>query len=61
VVTGGVTAGITADTKGGLPDPPRVGGGISLPGAQRGGSLPAPDGAGDEVPGEPPSFTLEHA
>ena len=51
VVTGGVAAGITAGTKGGLPDPPRRTGG--------GPSLPAPDGAGDEVPGELPSFTIE--
>jgi hypothetical protein len=50
VVTGGVAAGVTADTKGGLPDPPRTRGGPSLP---------ASDGAGDEVPGELPSFTIE--
>jgi hypothetical protein len=50
VVTGGVTAGIALDTKGGTPDPPASGGGTSLP---------APDGAGDEVPGELPSFTIE--
>lgn len=61
VVTGGVTAGIALDTKNGFPDPPASGGGTSLPRAQRGGSLPAPDGAGDELPGELPSFTLEHA
>ena len=61
VVTGGVATGIAADTKGGPPDPPRVSGGTSLPGAQWGGSLPAASGAGDEVPGEPPSFTVEHA
>ena len=52
VVTGGVTAGIALDTKNGFPDPPASGGGTSLP---------APDGAGDEVPGEPPSFTVERA
>ena len=53
VVTGGVAAGIAADgTKGGLPDPPRAGGGTSLPAAS---------GAGDEMPGELPSFTVEHA
>jgi hypothetical protein len=51
VVTGGVAAGIATDgTKGGLPDPPGSG-----------TSLPAPGGAGDEVPGERPSFTIEHA
>ena len=52
VVTGGVTAGIAADTKNGAPDPP---------GANGGTSLPAPSGAGDDAPGEPPSFTVEHA
>jgi hypothetical protein len=51
VVTGGVTAGIALD-KGGWPDPPVNGGGPSLPG---------PGGAGDEVPGELPDFTVEHA
>jgi hypothetical protein len=61
VVTGGVTTGIATGTKGSLPDPPPLRGEPSLPGAQRGGSLPAPDGAGDELPGELPSFTLEHA
>jgi len=50
VVRGGVNAGIALDTKNGFPDPPNTGGGISLP---------APDGAGDEVPGELPSFTIE--
>jgi hypothetical protein len=50
VVRGGVSAGIAAGTKGGLPDPPSTGGGISLP---------APGGAGDEVPGELPSLTIE--
>ena len=52
VVTGGVTAGIALGTKGGLPDPPSTGGGTSLP---------APSGAGDEAPGELPSFTVEQA
>jgi hypothetical protein len=51
VVTGGVAAGIATDgTKGGLPDPPGSGGGVSLP---------APGGAGDKAPGELPSFTIE--
>jgi hypothetical protein len=50
VVHGGVSAGIALDTKGGWPDPPSTGGGTSLP---------APGGAGDEMPGELPSFTIE--
>ena len=50
VVTGGVTAGIALDTKGGTPDPPANGGGTSLP---------ALGTTGDEGPGELPSFTLE--
>ena len=50
VVTGGVTAGIALDTKGGAPDPPASGGGTSLP---------APGDTGDEAPGELPSFTIE--
>jgi len=50
VVTGGVTTGIALDTKNGLPDPPGNGGGTSLP---------TPGGAGDEAPGELPSFTIE--
>jgi len=50
VVRGGVTAGIALDTKNGAPDPPASGGGTSLP---------APGGAGDEAPGELPSFTIE--
>jgi hypothetical protein len=52
VVRGGVSAGIALDTKGGAPDPPSTGGGTSLP---------APGGLGDEVPGELPSFTIDHA
>jgi hypothetical protein len=52
VVTGGVATGIATDTKNGAPDPP---------GVNRGTSLPAPSGAGDDAPGEPPSFTVEHA
>lgn len=43
VVTGGVSTGITADDKSGWPDPP----------------LPVPGGAGDEIAGESPSFTIE--
>ena len=50
VVRGGVSAGIALDTKGGTPDPPSTGGGTSLP---------TPGGAGDEVPGELPSFIIE--
>ena len=51
VVTGGVTTGIATGTKSSWPDPPaRTNGGPSLP---------APLGAGDEVPGELPSFTIE--
>jgi hypothetical protein len=50
VVTGGVTAGIALDTKGGTPDPPSAGGGTSLP---------APGTTGDEAPGDLPSFTIE--
>ena len=61
VVTGGVATGIAAGTKGGLPDPPPVGGGTSTSGVQRGGWLLAPSGAGDDAPGEPPSFTVEDA
>ena len=50
VVTGGVAAGIALGTKSGWPDPPANGGAPSLP---------APGGEGDEVPGEPPSLTIE--
>ena len=50
VVTGGVTAGIALDTKNGFPDPPANGGGTTLP---------TPDGAGDEAPGESPTLTIE--
>jgi hypothetical protein len=42
VVTGGVSADVTAHEKGGWPDPPLT-----------------PGGAGDEIAGEPPSFTIE--
>ena len=49
VVTGGVSAGITAHTKdGNSPDPPKASDGTPLPAAM-----------GDEAPGELPSFTVE--
>ena len=51
-VTGGVTAGIALDTKGGTPDPPATSGGTALP---------SPSGLGDEAPGELPSLTVEQA
>ena len=46
VVTGGVSAGITAHDKGDFPDASPT-------------NLPTPDGKGDEVPGELPSLTIE--
>jgi hypothetical protein len=52
VVTGGVTAGVVAHDKDIWPDPRSTGGGTSLP---------APGGFGDEVPGELPRLTIEHA
>jgi hypothetical protein len=52
VVCGGVSAGIALDTKSGTPDPPSTGGGTSLP---------TLGGTGDEVPGESPSLTIDHA
>lgn len=51
VVTGGVTTGIARGTKSSWPDPPISGD----------PSLPTSLGAGDEMPGEPPSFMVEHA
>ena len=48
VVTGGVSAGITAHDKDGGIDPPKA-------------TVPAPATFGDEVPGELPNFTIEHA
>ena len=50
VVTGGVATLIGRSDKDKWPDPPG-----------RGTSLPTPGGAGDEVPGELPDFTVEHA
>ena len=52
VVTGGISAGITAHTKDGnnSPDPPK---------ASDGTPLPLPSAAGDEAPGESPSLTIE--
>jgi hypothetical protein len=46
VVTGGVAAGIAADSKDPWPQPPPL-------------ALPAPNAAGDEMPGELPSLTIE--
>jgi hypothetical protein len=47
VVQGGVKAAVSNGTKGGLPDPPRL------------GAVPLPlSGAGDEPSGEPPAFTV---
>jgi hypothetical protein len=48
VVSGGVSAGIVAHNKDPWPDPP-----------SDGPALPAPDGKGDDVPGELPSFSIE--
>lgn len=49
VVTGGVSAGVTAHTKdGNSPDPPKASDGTPLPSAM-----------GDETPGDTPNLTLE--
>jgi hypothetical protein len=50
VVTGGVASGIASDTKTKWPDPSSTG---------NGPPLPVPFDAGDELPGEPPRFTIE--
>ena len=51
VVTGGVTAGVTADDKDGGPiDPPKTGADPTLP---------PPPAKGDEAAGNAPSFTIE--
>jgi len=51
VVTGGVSAGIVSRGSKDVPPPP----------AGDDTSLPVPSARGDEAPGAPPHFTLDHA